>query len=207
MQRACKQPHQVGLYWGAAWRMVHAWRMRAPSEDAPVPHARIPSPSDGVVVHVHLPKAVHHVQLVSRPRVFVFVVLLGDARLGLVGGMRQQPPAGTSSTPWQCPRAERPSRTGNAKQSVTSRVCPTSRPRSCPVTSCGSASLQCCMILRMTWPSSATDFNMDIVECDNGMLELVIAEHRAWRWYPEIIKPRSACGCRSVETVWRADCL
>ena len=47
-------------------------------------------------------------------------------------------------------------RTGNGKQSVTSSVCPTSRPSSWPVTSAGMHSLQCLAILSTTWPLSCT---------------------------------------------------
>jgi hypothetical protein len=51
--------------------------------------------------------------------------------------------------------------TGKAKQSVTSSVWPTSKPRSCPVTFCGRPSLQCWMILSSTRPSSCTVFTSD----------------------------------------------
>ena len=46
--------------------------------------------------------------------------------------------------------------TGKGKQSVTSSVCPTSRPNSWPVTSAGMHSLQCLAIFSTTWPLSCT---------------------------------------------------
>jgi hypothetical protein len=41
---------------------------------------------------------------------------------------------------------------------VTSSVCPTSRPSSCPVPSCGRAPSQCCFIFSTTCPSMCTCF-------------------------------------------------
>ena len=58
--------------------------------------------------------------------------------------------------PDHCQRHTAAERTGKGKQSVTSRVCPMSRPSSWPVTRAGSHSWQCFTSLRMTCPSSCT---------------------------------------------------
>lgn len=51
--------------------------------------------------------------------------------------------------------------TGKGKQSVTSRVCPMSKPNNCPVTRDGMLSLQCFKILRTANPSSCTFLSGD----------------------------------------------
>lgn len=73
--------------------------------------------------------------------------------------LERRAPLGVIPVPRPCPnvpRARPCARTGKGKQCVTSSVLPTSNPSSCPVTSAGMLSLQCCTILSATRPSICT---------------------------------------------------
>jgi len=112
-------------------------------------------PSNSIVVHINLPQASHHFQLVISTISFNFLILLPHLQF-LANKTKIN--LGEQCSRYQKRIKEkekvRQYHTGKGKQLVTSRTLPTSNPRSCPVTKEGEWSLQCLIILRITYSTT-----------------------------------------------------